>query len=193
MNKGRDYKALIMVVDDNTEFSFAIELTLEMDGYKVWKAQNGKHALEELQGAFQGNNKEFNCLPDLILSDIMMPVMDGYQFFNQVRANPYLNSIPFIFLTAKLSNEDIRQGKELGVDDYIAKGAEPDDILASVRGKLKRIESRWAVTTEYVTENGSNNFEETKTTNQQKTNLILIFVVSMIFFLFSMWLGTYFE
>jgi DNA-binding response OmpR family regulator len=81
-------------------------------------------------------------LPDLILADIMMPLMDGYAFYERVRANPYLNHIPFIFLTAKSSEVDVRLGKELGADDYLTKPFSPEDLLASVRGKLRRVEQQ---------------------------------------------------
>jgi DNA-binding response OmpR family regulator len=72
----------------------------------------------------------------------MMPVMDGYALYEEMRANPYLNYIPLIFLTAKSGQEDIRYGKELGADDYLTKLASAEDILAAVRGKLKRVEQQ---------------------------------------------------
>ncbi len=139
------YQALIMVIDDNPEFLDGVELTLEMEGFKVWTATDGQHALNELQAAFQRQDQAragMERLPDLILADIMMPVMDGYDFYEQVQANPYLNRIPFIFLTAKSSDEDVRYGKELGPDDYLSKPCSSEDILASVRGKLRRIKQQ---------------------------------------------------
>jgi CheY-like chemotaxis protein len=141
-----DHKALVMVVDDNLDFLNGIELTLQMEGYKVWTATNGQHALDQLERTFimrqrmEGSGME--ALPDLIIADIMMPEMDGYEFYERVRANPYTNHIPFIFLTAKSDDENIRHGKELGADDYFSKLAPPEDLLASVRGKLKRIEQQ---------------------------------------------------
>ncbi len=138
------YQALIMVIDDNPEFLSGITLTLEMEGFKVWTATDGQHALDELQSALQQGQTGTGMerLPDLILADIMMPVMDGYEFYERVQANPYMNHIPFIFLTAKSSDEDIRYGKELGSDDYLPKLYPPEDILASIRGKLKRVKQR---------------------------------------------------
>jgi CheY-like chemotaxis protein len=142
----QEFKGLIMVVDDNPEFLSGIQLTLEMEGYKVWTANNGQNALEQLEKAFvlrqrmDGSGMEH--LPDLIVADIMMPEMDGYQFYEQVRANPYTNHIPFIFLTAKGSDENIRHGKELGADDYFSKLSPPEDLLASIRGKLKRVDQQ---------------------------------------------------
>ena len=136
---------LILVVDDNLEFLSGVELTLSMEGYQVWTATNGQEALYKLENASQGKAKEKatqDRLPDLILADIMMPLMDGHNFFERVAANPHLNHIPFIFLTAKSSQEDIRHGKELGVDDYLTKPFSPEDLLATIRGKLKRAEQQ---------------------------------------------------
>jgi len=149
----QDYKALIMVVDDNPDFLDGIELTLEMEDYKVWTAANGRDALNQLKAAFLGQDREsaeMDRLPGLILADIMMPVMDGYALYEEVRANPYLNHIPFIFLTAKSGEADIRLGKELGADDYLTKLASSEDVLATVRGKLKRAEQQRALAAQFT-------------------------------------------
>lgn len=136
---------LILVVDDNLEFLSGVELTLTMEGYHVWTATNGQEALYKLEAASPGKARGEDSpprLPDLILADIMMPLMDGHNFYERVLANPHLNHIPFIFLTAKSSPEDIRQGKELGADDYLTKPFSPEDLLASIRGKLRRVEQQ---------------------------------------------------
>lgn len=140
----QEHKPLVMVVDDNLEFLSGIELTLEMEGFRVLTASNGQHALDKLKGIFMGQGQEggLEQLPDLIVADIMMPVMDGYAFYENVRANPYMNHIPFVFLSAKSSDVDVRYGKELGADDYLAKPFSPEDLLATIRGKLKRVEQR---------------------------------------------------
>lgn len=144
--QSQEVKGLIMVVDDNPEFLSGIELTLEMEGFKVWTAQNGQDALNQLERAFVMRQRIAGAgmehLPDLILADIMMPEMDGYEFYEKVRENPYTNHIPFIFLTAKSGEENIRHGKELGADDYFSKMDPPEDLLASIRGKLKRVEQQ---------------------------------------------------
>jgi DNA-binding response OmpR family regulator len=74
----------------------------------------------------------------LILADVAMPRMNGYQLYQRVRENPEWMAIPFIFLTARAMDSDIRYGKELGADDYLTKPFEPEDLFAAVRGKLKR-------------------------------------------------------
>ena len=148
----QDHQALIMVVDDNAEFLGGIELTLEMEGYKVWTVKNGRQALDQLQAAFLGQSRNgFRTnLPDLILVDIMMPVLDGYDLYEKMRANPYLNHIPFIFLTAKSDETDIRHGKELGADDYLTKLSSTEDLLATIRGKLKRVEQQRALAAQFT-------------------------------------------
>ena len=142
------YKALIMIIDDNLEFLNGIQLTLEMEGYKVWTSRNGQEALNALKETFLkasqkgGEIAGRKSLPDIILADIMMPELDGYALYKQAQINPYLNHIPFIFLTAKAADEDIRYGKELGVDDYFSKLTPVEDLLASIQGKLKRLKQQ---------------------------------------------------
>ncbi|HXV97364.1 MAG TPA: response regulator, partial [Anaerolineae bacterium] len=135
------HKPLILVVDDNPEFLSGIKLTLEMEGFKVLTANDGQQALDKLKTIPIGQSKaslEARRLPDLILADIMMPVMDGYEFYQKVRAHPYTNHIPIIFLTAKSADTDVRYGKELGAEDYLSKLASTEDLLASIHGKLNR-------------------------------------------------------
>jgi CheY-like chemotaxis protein len=148
-------KTLIVVVDDNTEFLNGIGLTLEMEGYQIWTATDGQDALDQLKAAFLAEGVgEKTRLPELILVDIMMPVMDGYALYDEMRSNPYLNHIPFIFLTAKSAEEDIRYGKELGADDYLTKLASSEDVLATIRGKLKRAEQQRALAAQFTGDPG---------------------------------------
>lgn len=142
---GQNRNPLIMVVDDNPEFLSGMELTLQMEGFDVITSVNGQEALDDLYKVFRAQVEDDSMvarLPDLILADIMMPEMDGYQFYDHVRNNPHLHHIPFIFLTAKSSNDDIRLGKELGSDDYLSKPCLPEDVLATIKGKLKRVEQQ---------------------------------------------------
>jgi len=120
--------APILVVDDDPRLLDAIRLTLEAEGYRVLVASDGIEALAVLQSQ----------PVDLILADIAMPRMNGYQLYERVRENLQWVAIPFVFLTARAMNSDVRYGKELGVDDYLIKPIEPEDLLAVVRGKLRR-------------------------------------------------------
>ncbi len=124
-------RPLILVVEDNAPMLTGIQDLLEMAGYRVLAAAEAGAALRLLE----------ECHPDLILSDIMMPGIDGYQFYERVRQRPEWLDIPFIFLTARGEKTDVRRGKELGADDYITKPFEQEDLLAAVRGKLSRREA----------------------------------------------------
>jgi DNA-binding response OmpR family regulator len=84
---------------------------------------------------------------NIIVADIAMPDMNGYQLYDRVRQNPAWVSIPFIFLTARTMDSDIRYGKELGVDDYLTKPIRAADLLAAVRGKLRRAQQLAAAAT----------------------------------------------
>jgi two-component system sensor histidine kinase/response regulator len=119
----------ILVLDDNCDLLTNIELILEMEGYQVVSASSGSEALTLLD----------QTRPDLIISDIMMPEIDGYEFYQLVRQNPELLTVPFIFLTAKGEREDVRFGKRLGVDDYLTKPLEPKDLLIAVEARLRRL------------------------------------------------------
>jgi CheY-like chemotaxis protein len=121
---------LILIVEDNQKILYNLKLLLEFNSYHPLTATNGFEALETL--------KRLENPPDLILCDIMMPKMDGYEFYQKITENSRWSLIPFIFLTAKASPEDVRLGKMLGADDYITKPFNDEDLLSSVAGKLNR-------------------------------------------------------
>jgi CheY-like chemotaxis protein len=118
----------ILVIDDEPAFLEILSLTLETAGYQVFTARNGIEALAVLQ----------RQPVDLILSDISMPHMNGYQFYHRLCENAHWIKIPFIFLTAHGMDSDINYGKELGVDDYLSKPIRAQNLLSVVRGKLRR-------------------------------------------------------
>ncbi len=129
----RNANETILIVDDNPRLLTAVQQVLEGEGYHVLTATDGLEALTLMQ----------QTRPDLIIADIAMPRMNGYQLYERVSQNPNWVMIPFIFLTARGLDSDIRYGKEIGVDDYLVKPVEPDDLLAATRGKLKRAR-QWA-------------------------------------------------
>ncbi len=106
----------------------ALRDILDLAGYGVLTARNGVEALTVLS----------QQVPSLIVSDIQMPRMDGYQLFGELRANPDWVRVPFIFLSAKGQKADVRRGKLLGADDYITKPFEEADLLIAVQAKLNR-------------------------------------------------------
>lgn len=126
----QDTKPLILIVDDNGDIILNLKITLENNNFRVISAESGREAIKKLT--------ERKKLPDLIISDIMMPEISGYEFFEAISKTPRLNLIPFIFLTAKSTPEDIRFGKMLGVDDYLTKPFREEDLLAIIEGKLSR-------------------------------------------------------
>lgn len=120
--------ASILVIDDQPEILENLELLLGAGGYRVLTASDGVEALATLKSQ----------PVDLILADIAMPRMNGYQLYERVRENPLWVTIPFLFITARALDSDVRYGKELGVDDYLTKPIQPEDVLAAVQGKLRR-------------------------------------------------------
>jgi DNA-binding response OmpR family regulator len=117
----------ILAVEDEPGILICITQALENAGYRVLTAKNGVEALDVLE----------TKSVDLILTDIAMPRMNGYQLYEHVIENPRWVTIPFIFLTARAMDSDIRFAKELGIDDYITKPFLSEDLLAIVRGKLR--------------------------------------------------------
>ncbi len=126
----RVFKARILVVEDDLNLLEGIQTVLELDHYSVISVENGKQAIAVLS--------ESPVLPDLIVSDIMMPQMDGIQLLREVRKMPDWIKIPFIFLTARSEKADIQRGKQLGVDDYLVKPFDADDLLIAVESRLNR-------------------------------------------------------
>jgi putative two-component system response regulator len=118
----------ILIVEDNIAMREALQAILESGGYQVMVAEHGKLALEQMR----------NRHPDLILSDISMPEMDGFAFFDAVRANPAWISIPFIFLTARGERKDIFLGKQIGAEDYLVKPVLRQELLTTVAARLAR-------------------------------------------------------
>ncbi len=130
-------KLKILAIEDNPGVLFNLKMTLEYNNFEVITANNGEEAIEILS--------KMKDIPDIIISDIMMPKMDGYEFFKYVSGNSKWNLIPFLFLTAKSSPEDVRFGKILGVDDYITKPFEEEDLIAIIKGKISRSKQSEAV------------------------------------------------
>ena len=121
-------KIRILLVEDNDGVLFNLKLALEMSNFTVDTATNGKEAILFLE--------QVTKLPDVIISDIMMPEMGGYEFFEYVSSQTEWNTIPFIFLTARTSPNDIRLGKILGADDYLIKPVKNDDLTKIINSKV---------------------------------------------------------
>lgn len=120
----------ILVVDDDRNLRKIIATNLEIAGYRVSSVENGSAALDALD----------ELQPDLVLLDIMMPGKDGYQTAREIRRHPVNANVPIIMLTAKSEIEDTVIGFEAGADDYLTKPFGPQELLARVRAKIRRIE-----------------------------------------------------
>jgi DNA-binding response OmpR family regulator len=120
----------ILLIEDNDDIRSNTAEILELSNYKVIVAENGKIGIE----------KAIEHKPDLIICDIMMPVLDGYGVLHAVHKNDSIKNTPFIFLTAKTERSDFRKGMELGADDYISKPFDGTELLNAVDSRLKKLE-----------------------------------------------------
>ena len=120
----------ILLIEDNKDVRENTAEILELANYKVLQAENGKTGVEIAQ----------QQKPDLIICDIMMPVLDGYGVIHLLNKSVETASIPFIFLTAKSERIDFRKGMEMGADDYISKPFDDIELLNAVESRLKKNE-----------------------------------------------------
>ncbi len=118
----------ILVIEDQEDVRENIVELLELSNYKVSSASNGK----------EGVKQALDTPPNLILCDIMMPEMDGYEVLYLLSKNPNTASLPFIFLTAKAEKADFRKGMNMGADDYITKPFEEMELLGAIERRLKK-------------------------------------------------------
>jgi DNA-binding LytR/AlgR family response regulator len=130
MRSSSMHKKILFIEDEKIVRENIVSLLSE-EGYTVLSSNDGKNGVKIAK-------KE---LPDLIICDIMMEGMDGYEVLRELSGESLTKSIPFIFLTAKVEREDIRHGMNLGADDYLFKPFDAEDLLSSIDKRLKRIES----------------------------------------------------
>ena len=120
----------LLVVDDEPNLLRAVAAMLRAEGYEVTTARSGRDALMHVA----------KSVPDLVVSDIRMPGMDGYQLARSLRDSPRTSLVPIVFLTAKGETEDRVEGFRTGVDAYLTKPFEPEELLAVIRSILNRVE-----------------------------------------------------
>lgn len=120
----------LLIVDDEPNLLRAVAVCLRSEGYDISTARSGRDALVSLA----------ESIPDLIISDVRMPGMDGYALVHRIRSSPRTALIPVIFLTAKDQKQDRIAGFRAGVDAYITKPFEPDELLAVILAIFNRIE-----------------------------------------------------
>jgi DNA-binding NarL/FixJ family response regulator len=117
----------ILIIEDELQMRRNIVKLLKLEGYHVLEAANGTAGLEIA--------REHN--PDLVLCDVAMPAMDGHAVLGAIRCMPSLQTVPFIFLTARSDPRDVRAGMNMGADDYLPKPFTTNDLLAAIDTRLK--------------------------------------------------------
>lgn len=118
----------ILIIEDQPDMRENITTILEMENYAVINAANGREGLDSARDE----------KPDLILCDVMMPIMDGHEFLRKMREDRTIAGTPFIFLTAKGEKTDLRAGMNLGADDYLTKPASATELLTAISVRLER-------------------------------------------------------
>ncbi len=132
--------ARLLLVDDEPGLRTAVQAYLEDEGFDVTTANDGEEGWTAAQ----------ELIPDLVISDVMMPRLDGYGLLRRLRGDERLGGTPVIFLTAKGMTADRIEGFQAGVDDYIPKPFDPDELVARVRNVLRRQERLLAEAARYA-------------------------------------------
>ncbi|WP_339840868.1 response regulator [uncultured Maribacter sp.] len=118
----------VLLIEDNLDVREMTAEILELENYEVTTAENGKIGIEKAK----------SFVPDVILCDIMMPEVDGYEVFRELSEDHVTASIPFIFLTAKSEKSDFRKGMTMGADDYLTKPFEAEELFDAIEARLKK-------------------------------------------------------
>ncbi len=118
----------ILIIEDEELFRENLVELLTVENFDVITANNGRVGLD----------LAIRELPNLILCDLMIPEVDGYSVLNQIREEPITTTIPFIFITARATRNDFRQGMDLGADDYLTKPFTRAELLSAIYSRLHR-------------------------------------------------------
>ena len=121
----------ILLIEDNVGVLDSTAELLELEGYKITTALDGKEGLDKI----------YDLRPDVIICDILMPEMDGLEVLKEIGKHPKFNRIPFIFISAKSEKGDIKNGLDMGADDYLTKPFELEDLLLSIVKSLHKRKS----------------------------------------------------
>jgi DNA-binding response OmpR family regulator len=119
-------RPLVMVADDDTEIAILVEILLQREGYDVVTAMNGGEALEMIE----------RKRPDVVVLDIMMPNLNGYEVVQRIRGNKATRFLPVLLLSARAGALDRKYGIRMGADDYILKPFKAEDLLARIASVL---------------------------------------------------------
>ncbi len=119
----------VLLIEDEPHMRRSVKTLLRHEGYDVLEAPNGRLGIDLAR----------DHRPDIILCDITMPDMDGFTVLSLVRNTPSMNTVPFIFLTARGDPRDVRQGMNMGADDYLPKPFSPADLLSAIESRINRV------------------------------------------------------
>lgn len=120
--------AKVLVVDDDAVIVELLRVSLEIEGFTVVTARDGQEGLERAHSEH----------PDLVLSDVMMPRLDGLELVARLRADPSTCHLPIVLLSARAQNAEVAQGLEAGADDYVTKPFDPFELAGRVQAVLDR-------------------------------------------------------
>lgn len=120
------FRASVLVIDDEPSFCFAISEILTLEGYHVHQAHTARQAFAILE----------ELVPDLILTDVMMPGIDGLTFLRRLRQHPSLAAVPTIAISAKAMKADVAAAREAGADEYLAKPFSAEDLRRTISAQL---------------------------------------------------------
>lgn len=121
--------AKLVIAEDEEGIRNNLARMLRLEGFEVWVGANGRQALDLV----------FQHLPDLVISDVMMPEMTGHQLLQALRSDPRSAHIPVVLLTARADRSDLREGMDLGADDYLTKPFQREEVLRSVHARLEKL------------------------------------------------------
>ena len=140
MTQDISQKKKILVVDDEKDLTALVSLHMKMAGYEVLSASNGEKALVVARQE----------KPDLIILDLMLPKIDGWEVCRRLRQDPEIKNVPVIMLTARAETEDKLKGFEAGADDYVTKPFSPRELVARVKRVLARAEAEPIMPKRYI-------------------------------------------
>jgi CheY-like chemotaxis protein len=118
--------ATILIIEDEAAIRDNLRRFLCLEGHVVREAENGRRGLDLIRAS----------LPDLVLCDVMMPELDGFELLTRLRADPATAAVPFVFLTASAEKEQLQHGRELGADEYVTKPFNLQQLAALIRRRL---------------------------------------------------------
>lgn len=124
--------ARIVLAEDEPDIRHNLQRLLRLEGFEVWAGSNGREALDLIR----------EHRPDLVISDIMMPEMSGHDLARALRGDPQFSQLPLILLTARADHQDVREGMNLGADDYLTKPFQRGELLQSISSRLERAAAR---------------------------------------------------